>query len=337
MRDGPGRLRPDPCKAAEEGIVVSDQIPNKLNVLGKASDRASDFDAMRERAAAGLEAALAFVEEHGNELARLRARILVELEPLDRGLALLASRQQPNGSFPRFEQVLPDPPASQLSRWDPSGATVGTLEAISVLCDWEHLCEPSGDSAIEFLSQVQASDGSWGSAPTTTDDAASGDSSSGIFLTGCTAGFLGRSRTARPEVLKAAGAYLGAFWSVEFIRSNGWPAVAGFAHYFTNVFDEEGEAALPWCARELDRGRRVGVYSPVEVLRVLFYCQASALPGVDFDTNGLLNELLQQQLDDGSVGSPELPQVSRVASSLDAMLFMLRLCRSGGQKASADQ
>ena len=86
---------------------------------------------------------------------------------------------------------------------------------------------------------------------------------------------------------------------------------------------------------QLQGGKRVGDYSAAEVLRVLFYCQASALPGVDFDTNGLLDELLKQQLGDGSVGSPELEAPSRVAASLDAMLFMLRLCRSGGQQADA--
>ena len=310
---------------------MSDQNPNPLNVLGSAGDREKAIDGLRGRAAAGLEAALGFVEEHGNELARLRARILVELEPLDRGLDLLSSNQRPNGSFPRVGQVLMGPAAKRLDRWDETGETVGTLEAISVLSDWEHLYAPCGDRAIVYLSQSQAEDGSWGGARVSPDEVATGDSALAIFVTGCTAGFLGRSRTARPEVLSAAGAFLGGFWSVDFIRKHGWPAVAGFAHYFTNVFDEEGEAALPWCARELDRGRRVGDYSAVEVLRVLFYCQASALPGVDFDTNGLLDELLKQQLDDGSVGSPELEASSRVASSLDAMLFMLRSFRSGGQ------
>jgi hypothetical protein len=310
---------------------MSDQNSNPLNVLGSASDREQGIDGLRERAAGGLEAALAFVEEHGNELARLRARILVELEPLYRGVDLLSSYQRSNGSFPKLGQILPGPASSRLDLWDETGETVGTLEAISVLSDWEHLYEPCGERAIEYLSQSQAEDGSWGGARVTEVDAADGDSALGVFVTGCAAGFLGRSRTARPEVLSAAGAFLGGFWSVDFIRKHGWPAVAGFAHYFTNVFDEEGEAALPWCARELDRGRRVGDYSPQEVLRVLFYCQASALPGVDFDTNGLLDELLKQQQGDGSVGSPEREASSRVASSLDAMLFMLRLCRSGGQ------
>jgi hypothetical protein len=304
---------------------VPDPKQNQLNVLGNAPDRALDIDALRERAAVGLEAALGFVEKHGNEFARVRARILVELEPQSRGLALLASYQRPNGSFPSIGQILMDPSSSLSGMGD---ETVGTLEAISVLSDWEHLYEPSGDAAIEFLSRTQAQDGSWGNRPTTTN---TGDPSLRIFVTGCIAGFLGRSRTARPEILKAAGTYLGAVWSVNRIRSDGWSTVAGFAHYFTNVFDDEGEAALPWCARELDRGRRVGEYSAAEVLRVLFYCQASALPGVDFDSNGLLDQLLAQQLDDGSVGTSALAPSGRVASSLDAMLFMLRLCRSGGE------
>jgi hypothetical protein len=315
---------------------MSDPSSNPLNLLGNASDPAGGpddvevvgIDALRERAASGLETALGFVEEHGNAFARMRARVLVELEPLERGVELLASFQQPDGSFPGIGEVLMDPASSQVRRWDKQEEILGTLEALSVLSDWDHLFEPCGDRAIEYLGQSQTPEGYWGGSAGTPDDSAVC-----VFVTGSIAGFLGRSRTVRPEILKAAGSYLGALWSVDFIRRHGWPATSGFAHYFTNVFDDEGEAALPWCARELDRGRRVGDYSAVQVLRVLFHCQASALPGVDFDTNSLLDQVLRDQLEDGSVGSPELPREHRVASTLDAMLFMLRLCRSGGQES----
>jgi hypothetical protein len=93
------------------------------------------------------------------------------------------------------------------------------------------------------------------------------------------------------------------------------------------VFDEDSEQALPWCARELERGKIVGTYSAVEVLRVLSWCEASALPGVTFDTNLLLGEVLNEQLADGSLGRADLLAEDRVASTLDAMSFVIRLCR----------
>lgn len=306
-----------------EGCAVSD----RMNILSNATSRVPGISEVRERAAGALEAALGFIEAHGNEFAQLRARILVELEPLDRGLSSLSRHQVEDGSFRRIGQVFSAPLEGELQRWDPGGVILGTLEAVSVLSDWKQLHDPSGDRAIGFLRQAQRSDGGWGNLRSTTTE----DDPMRVFVTGCLAGFLGRTRTARPEMLQAAGAYLGRFWSVDYIRSQGWPAVAAFAHYFTNVFDEDAEAAVPWCARELERGRRVGLYSAAEVLRVLFYCEASALPGVEFDTHALLVEVLNEQLEDGSVGSAELPADGRVASTLDAMLFVLRLCRSGGQ------
>jgi hypothetical protein len=298
-------------------------LSDRLNVLNDATTRDPDISALRERAAGVLEAALGFVESHGNPFSQCRARILVELEPVERGLSLLSSHQADDGSFRAPGQVIAAPFSDALRRWDPDGALVGTLEAISVLSDWKHLYEPCVDRAIEFLGNTQSADGSWGPVGATSTE----DEPMRVFATGCLAGFLGRTRSARPEMLRAAGAYMGTLWSVETIRSQGWPAVAGFAHYFTNVFDEDAEAALPWCARELERGKIVGSYTAVEVLRVLFWCEASALPGVTFDTNLLLGEILNDQHEDGGIGRAETSAEGRVASTLDAMSFIIRLCR----------
>jgi len=298
-------------------------VSDRMNVLNEATTREPDVSELRERAAGVLETALRFIELHGNQLSQCRARILVELEPVERGLSLLSSYQLDDGSFRPTGQVITAPYSEALNRWDPAGAVVGTLEAISVLSDWRRLYESCADRTIEFLGKAQRADGSWGGAGATSAE----DQPLSILATGCLAGFLGRTRSARPEILRAAGSYLGTLWSVETIRSQGWPAVAGFAHYFTNVFDDDAEAALPWCARELERGKIVGSHTAVEVLRVLSWCEASALPGVTFDTNLLLGEVLNEQHEDGGIGRTETSAEGRVASTLDAMSFIIRLCR----------
>lgn len=301
-----------------------------MNILNQSATGAPELTALRERAAGVLESALDFVDAHGNALSRCRARILVELEPVDVGISLLSGDQAEDGSFRIDGQVIAAPYAQALLEWDPDGSIAGTLEAISVLSDWKRLHESCVDRAIEFLSKAQKQDGGWGPVATTPSVA----QPMGMFVTGCLAGFLGRTRSARPETLRAAGGYLAGFWSVETIRNHGWPAVAGFAHYFTNVFDEEAEAALPWCARELERGKLVGSYSAVDVLRVLSWCEASALPGVTFDTNALLAQMIDEQQADGSIGRAEATAEGRVASTLDAMSFMIRLCRGGAEVES---
>ncbi len=305
-------------------------MPDRTNELDGEVKQVPSIEALRERAAGALEAALGFVELHGNELARLRARIAVGLDPLDRGLSLLSSYQSEDGSFRDsrggLRQVLPGPLEDALRSWNGGEGVCETLEAFSVLSDWQRLYEPSCDRAVEFLRRTQCADGGWGAGTSTL-----ADHPMRIFATGCLAGFLGRTRTARPEVLRAAGGYLRELWSVDSLRNRGWPAVAAFAHYFTNVHDDAGEAALPWCSREIERGRATGEYRAVEVLRILFYCEASALPGADFCSDSLLADLMDEQLADGSVRPAEGPAEGRVASTLDAMMFMLRLCRGQGE------
>lgn len=305
------------------------RVTDHLKVLGGDVVPAQDFDALRQRAALGLEKALGFVEAHGNELSKMRARILVEIEPVDSGLSFLVDRQAKDGSFAPLGEVFPGPLARDFAEFDAELEIVGSLEAVSVLSDWKRLYDEPCDGVVEYLCTAQRDDGGYG-----VPSAAPPDSLMRVFATGMLAGFLGRTRTARPEIMQAAGLYMNGFWSVDFIRQHGWPAVAAFAHYFTNVHDEEGEAALPWCSRELERGALVGEYNACQQLRILFYCEAEALPGVEFDTNALLDQLLNEQLEDGScpaiVGRSDKPR-ERVATTLDAMMFMLRLCQARGQ------
>ena len=304
-------------------------MTDHLKVLGGDVVPSLDIDGLRERAALGLERALGFVEQHGSALSKLRAHIMVGIEPVSQGLACLADQQTPAGSVLNVGQVFSGPIARNLLAFDPEGEIRGTLEALSVLADWSHLYDAPCDRAVEFLYTAQQADGGYGDA-----SEASVDSPERVFTTGMLAGFLGRTRSVRPETLTAAGLYMNRFWSVDYIRQNAWPSVASFTHYFTNVHDEESEAALPWCARELERGGLVGEYSASEQLRVLFYCEAEALPGVEFNTNALLDQLLNEQRDDGScpaIVPAEDPAEERVGPTLDGMLFMLRLCRAGGQ------
>ncbi len=281
------------------------------------------IEATRVRGASALERALGFVEAKGGRLARTRARVLVELESVEGGVEFLGSLQHETGGFSRLGQVFAGGVDSELRDWDGPGEIVGSLEAMSILSDWKALHTPCAERVIEFLRRAQRGDGAWGSgvpgAP---------DHPIRLFATGSLAGFLGRSRSARPEVSRAAGAYLAPFWSVDRIRSAGWATVSAFANYFTNVFDEGAEAALPWCARELARGLAEADYSAGMVLRTLFYCEASALPGVEFDAYGLLETLLDEQLADGGFGRESDETDGRIGPTIDAMMCILRLCRA---------
>ena len=300
-------------------------MSEKLNVLGSSAIPEQGIEALRERSAGALEQALEFVEAQGNSLSKIRAHILVELEPVASGLAWLAEHQSQDGSLPDVCEVFPGWLERDLCGWDSDGKISGTLAAMSVLGDWKQFHDATGDRAIEFLRDAQSSDGAFGES-----GGSETDSLMRVFATGMLSGFLGRTRSARPEIMQAAGRYLGGHWSVDFIRKQPWPGVAAFAHYFTNVIDDEAEAALPWCSRELERGKLAHEYSAGQVLRVLFYCEAEALPGVDFNTNGLLDHLLKEQLDDGSFGT-STDASGRIGETLDAMMFIMRLCRTGGQ------
>ncbi len=304
-----------------------------LNESTGASEAAetSGIDALRERAAGALEGAFAFVEREGHAFSQLRARSLVRLEPVEQGVAWLDDRVDADGRLAKIGQVLPGSLDALLDAADDAGAEVqfsGTVEALSLLADWGRLFEPVCDRIVDGLHRAQGEDGHFGppsSAATAEQPIIR------VVSTALTAGFLGRTRSARPEMLRGAGAFLAPHWSVDAIRRHGWPAVAAFAHYFTNVYDDEREAALPWCGRELERGWLAHEYAPEDVMRVLFYCEASALPGVTFDANALLMQMFDAQNADGSVGDPSLDASERVAGTLDAMHFILRVCNSPGQ------
>jgi hypothetical protein len=144
------------------------------------------------------------------------------------------------------------------------------------------------------------------------------------------AGFLGRTRSVRPEVLDAAGRYLGSEWAPERVEGGSWSAIAAFALFFTNVHHELADEALQWCGRELERGYRATRFDAVATLRVLLYCDAEALPGLRIEAEELLDLLLAQQKDDGGFWTDCLgadsAEGTRVCATLDAMRGLLALC-----------
>jgi hypothetical protein len=299
---------------------------DRLAMAPKLGAPAAGLDALRPRAATALERALGFVEKTGDELARLRAHILVDVEPLARGLDMLESRQRENGSFPRLGGVLAAPVESCLAQGHQEEELVGALEALWIMSDWKSMHVSWLGRLVDFLEAEQNPDGAWG-VIRGNDRAAP----SRMLMTGLLAGFLGRSSVARPEVYGGAGAYLAECWSVERLQSGGWPLVMAYALYYTNVFDENAEQGLPWCGRELERGLAAGENDAGKIVRLLLHCDAATLPGAEFDPDGLLGVLLEEQGDDGGFEPGVDVPAKRVGSTLDAMLAILRLCRREAQ------
>ena len=126
-------------------------MSEKLNVLGSSAIPEQGIEALRERSAGALEQALEFVETQGNSLSKIRAHILVELEPVASGLAWLAEHQSQDGSLPDVCEVFPGWLERDLCGWDSGSEISGTLAAMSVLGDWKQFHDATGDRAIEFL------------------------------------------------------------------------------------------------------------------------------------------------------------------------------------------
>jgi len=275
-------------------------------------------EALKERAATALERAHRFVEEHGDDFARLRALVLLQARrPLEIERAV-AAHQGPDGSFSPLGLA-----AAGAIGFDAaalSAPLLGTLEALAVLGDAGLLHAGCVTGAESHLRAEQREDGSWGAAS---------DPGERIFATGMLAGLLGRTRVVRPSVLEAAGAFLAERWSPEQVEGGGFAPLCAFAHFFTNVHHERADEVLQWCGRELERAYRTRRLDAVSTLRVLVYCEAAALPGARFDVAELLEQVLGEQAADG--GFAELAggvRAARVVPSHDAMLAILRLCRA---------
>jgi hypothetical protein len=260
-------------------------------------------------------------------LARLRVQVLLAAVPPDRAVDSLAARQGKDGAFTRLGQVLSGALEADLVSAGIPDPLLGTLEALLILADQRGLHAGAAQKAADYLASVQQPEGSWG------PDAASSEESAErarLFVTGCLAGLLGRTRFARPELLEGASRYLAAQWKPERIVDGGWSELAAFASYFANLPSDASDAALQWCGRELERGFRAGSFDAREVVRVLLSCDALALPGASLAIAELILALLDEQAEDGGFASTEpTGPAGRVGPTLDAMMGLLALCRHG--------
>jgi hypothetical protein len=297
------------------------------------NDSAAD-DGLRERAATALERALGFVEDYGDELALLRAHVVLEAAPPARLLEALASRQRDEGGFSPMGFVFAGALEGELRAASVDALQVGTLEALSVLAEVRGLTTPVAEKAVEYIARTQRSDGSWGhldplveaADPEGRSERAVNDR---LFVTGMLAGCALRTPFVRPELTEWAGRFLTGLWAPERVESGRLSAITAFANFFANGGAPDlSDEALQWCGRELERGFRSHRFEAIDCLRVLFCCDAEALPGASFDVVELLEALLAEQAQDGGFAplDPGGPP-GRVAPTLDALIGIRSLCR----------
>ena len=250
--------------------------------------------------------AAAFVEASGDPLERYAAWGLIGARPVIEAVASLEATQRSDGAYAGFHA---------------SPGLAATLRTLGVLDDLGALQQPTVERACAYLACTQADDGGWRPEGGASDEAT-------LFTTGMVAGHLAKTRWVRPETLAAAGDYLAARWSPDRLRSDGWPAIAAFAHFFANAAHDLADEALQWCGRELERGYRTRRFDAVRTARVFAYCDAGALPGTRIPLAELVPAILADQAQDGGWLEPGVDSVrTRVARTLDAMVILARVDR----------
>ena len=247
--------------------------------------------------------AAAFVEAAGDPLEREAAWVLIGARPVIEAVASLEATQRSDGAYAGF---------------DVSPGLAATVRALGVLDDLGALGQPTVQRACAYLACAQADDGCWRPEGEASEEAT-------LFTTGMVAGHLAKTRWVRPETLVAAGDYLAARWSPDRLRSEGWPAIAAFAHFFANAAHDLADEALQWCGRELERGYRTHRFDAVRTARVFAYCDAGAIPGTQIALAELVPVILAAQAHDGGWLEPGDASVcTRVAHTLDALVTLAR-------------
>ena len=279
--------------------------------------------ALKEKGAAALERAWKFVQENASETGILYARVVLRDRPVEDAIAAFAAHQLADGSHPATGSASDVDRLGAIGRamapCDVPDPIAGTLLSLSRLADLRGLHGPGVERAVRFLASSQLEDGSWGRSGPSADLR--------LFATGMLAGILGRTPYARPHVLAQAGSFIAIAEPHERIERDGWPALAAFARFFTNVQHERGDELLQWCGRELERGFRTRRLDAESCARVLLYCDAVALPGARLEPAELLASLFEDQAADGGFDAlcPDGPR-ARVSGTLDAMLAIVALC-----------
>jgi hypothetical protein len=198
---------------------------------------------------------------------------------------------------------------------------------------------PEVEHAVVILAAAQRDDGSWSlggrleGRPTRSEREASEvdalvdepDEAARVATTAQIAGHLAKTICARPQVLRAAGAFLAAHWGPERVQGGDPRAIAGFAQWYANTDDELSDAALQWCGRELERGFRSGAIDALDTARVFAFCDAQALPGARLSADEVVLSLAAAQAPDGGFGPASDPVAARVEATLAALAALQRL------------
>jgi hypothetical protein len=250
------------------------------------------------------ERAQAFVERHGEEFAKRRARALVDRA---RALAVsewLAALQLPDGGFPGA------------SGSDP----VSTRRALAALVQLGVRKGAIVERAVANLVRAQRPEGCWHPQGDDTEEGA-------VEATGRIAGVLARTGSVRARTLDAAADWLAARFAPERVQGFALAALGAYAATFANVPHDESDAILQWCGRELERGFRAGAFDAARTARVLVDCDAPSLPGARLAAGDVVAALLREQAPDGGWPPQGAEMRCRVAKALDALAGLARLAR----------
>ncbi len=265
---------------------------------------------MSGAAGEGGACARAFVLSHGDDFARARlAAQDGDAGARAKALEALQRVQDETGAFAPRGAAVAGP-----------GNLAGTLAALAAL-DALHALGGGREvaAAARWLAGAQADDGSWG------PDGAG--ASARIVWTGLLAGFLARTASVRPAVLRAAGGFLADRWDAGRLAGGDFGALAAFAHFFANQEHELSDSALQRCGRELEHGVRTGRLSAWQAARVLTLCDAHGLPGARLGAAEVRELLWAQQAADGAWPGAEAPLAWRVDATLDALRALARFPR----------
>lgn len=303
-----------------------------LDTGDSGSEPASDaelIEALRQRSADALERAYGFLQAGDDAWNRLRAEILCQARPPSDLSDAIEGVQAEDGTLPPGSLIsgggLGFPALDPAALRERDRKILGTLEGLLLAGDAKGLQANWVETAVVGLGALQDEDGAFRISPDGTSEPPPDEDA--VFWTGMVAGILGRTPFARPALLQKAGAFLAARFDPEAVEHDGYPALLGYSHFYTNVEDDLADEALQWCGRALEKGFRSRRLEAVATLRVLLTCDAQAMPGATFDVTELLERLLEEQAGDGgfaelSLGGP----AARMTQTFDGMLAIVRLC-----------